>query len=328
MKKFFLFIILLIPFNVIALEFPEINSDKAIIYDLTDAKILYEKNSITKTSIASLTKILTTITALENITDLNTYVTITKEMLQGIYWNASVAGLKVGDKVTYQDLLYAIMLPSGADAAHSIAIALCGSQGAFVTKMNTLAQNIGMANSYFLNVTGLDKEGQYSTAQDVQKLLTYSLQNPEFKKIYTTKEYTLKNGLKVNSTIKMYEAKTNQELTRLLGTKTGTTKNAGLCLSSLINSQNHEILIITLNVPYDSSEPLNIYDTLNLITFLDENYVPALNITEETTIPLTNSKTEKTYPILNLNHQQIIFINGVAILFLILVIPHKAKNKK
>ena len=161
MKKFFLFIILLIPFNVIALEFPEINSDKAIIYDLTDAKILYEKNSITKTSIASLTKILTTITALENITDLNTYVTITKEMLQGIYWNASVAGLKVGDKVTYQDLLYAIMLPSGADAAHSIAIALCGSQGAFVTKMNTLAQNIGMANSYFLNVTGLDKEGQY-----------------------------------------------------------------------------------------------------------------------------------------------------------------------
>ena len=102
MKKILIFIIFLFPLNVYAS--PDIISRNAIIYDLTDDYIVYEKDINTKTSIASLTKILTTITAIENIPDLSALVTITSDMLKGIHWNASVAGLKVG--ICYMHLCY------------------------------------------------------------------------------------------------------------------------------------------------------------------------------------------------------------------------------
>ena len=136
MKKVWLLIILLIPVNCLALEIPNINSKYAIVYDLTSKEIIYEKDSDVKTSIASLTKILTVATALDKIDDLDRQVLITNDMLKDIYWNASVAGLKVGDIVTYQDLIYATILPSGADAAQVLAISLGGSVDNFIKEMN------------------------------------------------------------------------------------------------------------------------------------------------------------------------------------------------
>ena len=204
MKKIIYLFILLLPNIAFALAAPNLNSSKAILYDLTDQKILYQLNPTEQSDIASLTKIMTTITAIENIDNLDEKIKITNEMLNFVRWDASVAGLKVGDIVSYRDLLYASMLPSGADATISIAISTSNDIASYVAKMNELAKKIGLLNTHFTNVTGLDEENHYSTVNDILTLLKYALNNPIFKEIYTTKEYTLSNGLKVKSTINNY----------------------------------------------------------------------------------------------------------------------------
>lgn len=156
MKKIYSLIItllILLPINVFSLDYPSINSKIVEVYDINDDKVLYEVDSNKQTSIASLTKIATTITAIENIKNLDEQVTITKEIMNTVSWDASKAGLKVGDKVTYKDLLYAAMLPSGADATNSIAILSSGSIDNYVVKMNELAKKLKLENTHFVNVT-------------------------------------------------------------------------------------------------------------------------------------------------------------------------------
>lgn len=270
MKKIiFLLIVLLTPIFVKALEFPNVYSKALTLYDLTDNKFIYNVKSNEKMSIASLTKIATTITAILNIKDLNEKVTITDEILNTVRWDASRAGLKSGDVVTYEDLLYASILPSGADATNALAISLFGSIDNMVEAMNELAKDLDMNNTSFVNTTGLDAEGHYSTANDIIKLLKYSLDNKLFKKIYTTKEYTLSNGLVVKSTINKYPIK--DKISVILGSKTGFTLDAGLCMSALFNISGHDILLVSLNADYNINFA-NIEDTINIINFMDNNY--------------------------------------------------------
>lgn len=274
MKKIYLILItllLLIPINVFSLEYPSINSKIVEVYDINDDKVLYEVDSNKQTSIASLTKIATTITAIENIKNLDEQVTITNNILSTVSSDASKAGLKVGDKVTYRDLLYASMLPSGADATNSIAILSSGSIDNFVAKMNELAKKLKLENTHFVNVTGLDKDGHYSSADDVRKLLNYALKNELFRQIYTTKEYTLSNGLKVKSTVNDKYGK-NNDVSKIIGSKTGFTGNAGYCLSSLSNINGHEMLIIVLNADHIGNNYYNVVDTIDLINFMNDNY--------------------------------------------------------
>ena len=139
MKKIIYFIILLIPFPILALTYPTLHYRNAIIYDLTDNNILYNYHSEEETSIASLTKIMTTIVAIESIDNLDETITYTENMDSLVRWDASVAGLKVGKTYTYRDLLYASILPSGADATTALAISISGSIDAYVNKMNALA---------------------------------------------------------------------------------------------------------------------------------------------------------------------------------------------
>ena len=272
MRRYLFFFLTLLPFFVFALEYPSLDSKVVEIYDLNDKKVLYEVGSNNKVSIASLTKIATTITAIENIKDLDKEITINDEMMKSVYYGASVAGLKVGDKVTYRDLLYASMLPSGADATNSIAISSFGSIDGFVNKMNEKVKEIGLSNTHFVNVSGLDAEGHYSTADDVRKLLEYSLKNDTFKKIYTTKSYELINGLKVKSSINYYNSLLKTDTSKILGSKTGFTYNAGYCLSSLSNINGHEVLIIVLKASKQGKDYYNIIDTVKLIDFLNKNY--------------------------------------------------------
>ena len=178
LTKLLLLIYLLIPLSVFSLEYPNVNSKVIEIYDLTDKKVLYEIKSNNQVFMASLTKIATTITAIENIKNLDKKVTITKEILNTVDKIASVAGLKAGDIVTYRDLLYASMLPSGADATNALAILLSGSIDNFVVKMNDLVKRIGLEHTHFVNVTGLDTDNHYSTADDLRKLLEYALKSP------------------------------------------------------------------------------------------------------------------------------------------------------
>lgn len=274
MKKIVLFILCFFTFiiNVFALDDPTLYSKNYCLYDLTDDKMIYEKNIQERTNIASLTKIMTTITAIEKINNLDDYVTITSEMLSNIKYDASLAGLKIGDKLTYKDLLYASILPSGADATQALAYSLSGSINNFVNDMNTLAKKIGMESSNFVNVTGLDIDNHYSTVNDLLKMLQYALKNETFKTIYTTKSYTLSNGLVVDATVKKYNNLMKLDISRIIGSKTGYTNKAGLCISSIFESNNHEFIFISTNAEFIYGNYYNLKDNLNIINFMDKNY--------------------------------------------------------
>lgn len=272
MKKILIILILFIPSIAFALEVPDIHSNKFLIYDLTEDKILQEKGLTDQTSIASLTKIVTTIVAIEKNPDLNKKIVITSIMLSGIPSDASVAGLKVGDNLSIMDLLYASMLPSGADATQVLAFISSGSIKEFVKSMNELAKKIGATNTNFVNVTGYDIDNHYSTLEDLVKIIKYALNNETFKTIFETREYTLSNSKKIYSTIKKYNQNMNLDTSRIIGSKTGYTGNAGICIAATIKSSKHDILIITLGAPYIYGNFYNLKDALTLTEFIDNNY--------------------------------------------------------
>jgi len=284
-SKILVFILLFFTFslNVNALE---ITSNNAILYNLNNDEIIYEKSKEEKIKIASLTKIMTTIVAIENIDDLNKEVIITNEMSKGlIERNAAVYGLQAGDVVTYKDLLYLTMLPSAADATQALAISITGSIDEFVNLMNEKAKSLGLVNTNFTNTHGLDDENNYSTVKDIAIILKYALNNDTFNEIFQTKYYTLSNNQKIRSTLESSSLKYNLDTSYIKGSKTGTTKKAGMCLASIASYNNINYLLVTAktNVNLLSNEPLNIKDSDLIYKYYFENY-NYYNILNENTI--------------------------------------------
>ena len=271
--KIIFLIILCLPINIKAMTLPDLYSTNVILYDTENNEILYEHNGDEVINIASLTKIMTTIVAIENIEDLSETITITNSMLSEVPYDASIAGLKVNDTVSYLDLLYASMLPSGADATTALAHGISGTTDKYIELMNEKAATLGLENTHFANVTGYDKENHYSTPKDVLKILLYSLDNPLFKKIYKSKSHTLTNGLKVKSTLNYYRKNTDYDLSAIIGSKTGFTSKAGLCLSSIIKVVDKELILLTFGakkIVY--TDAFNIDDAVTIINYLNDNF--------------------------------------------------------
>ena len=153
MKKILLTLIILFSFiNVSALE---ISSENYALYNLNNNEIVLEKNKDEFTQIASLTKIMTTIVAIENIENFDETITMTSEMFKGLYeQNAYQIGLRVGEKVTYNDLLYGTLIASGADATRGLTISIAGSEEAYVELMNKKAKELKLKNTIFKNPVG------------------------------------------------------------------------------------------------------------------------------------------------------------------------------
>lgn len=322
MKKLILVLIYFLPIAVHALDISNLNSEAVIVYDVNRNEIIFEQNSREEESIASLTKIMTVITAIENIEKIDDTVMITSEMLAGIYWNASVAGLKVGDAVTYRDLLYAAILPSGADATQVLAYAVSGSVDIFVAKMNELAKKIGVENTHYVNTTGLDQDGAYSTAYDQMLILDYALQNSMFKEVYTTKEYTLTNGLKVEASVRKYNQVLNLDTSKIIGSKTGNTDLAGLCMSALFYHEDHEMILITLGAERIDDLPYNLIDTLTIIDAVNQNYeIPVNDVITTESVFLEKEEIE-TFNI----PYEVVFVL-VIVLFLGLTLLCRRKKK-
>lgn len=270
--KFCLILFVFVPFIVNGLENPNLYSEYYAIYDLTDDKMLSSLNADVETEVASLTKIMTVMIAIENVEDLDETVTITNSILNTVSWDASVAGLEAGDVVTYRDLLYAAMLPSGADATNALAILISGSISDYVDLMNDKAEALGLNNTHYVNVTGLDETGHYSTASDVIDLLKHSLQNELFKEIFTTKNYTLTNGLEISASVNFYNKIMGLDTSLILGSKTGFTDGAGYCISIYFESNGHEFIAVTLNAPRVLDNYYNVVDALSVIDYVDDNY--------------------------------------------------------
>ena len=270
-KLLLLLLLLLIPFNIYALDYPKLYSDKVEVYDITDNKELYEYNSNDKTSIASITKILTVYTAIKHSNNLNEKVTITKNMLKDIPKDLYVEGLKPGDTLTEKDLMYIAITSSGADACFALAIHEAGSTSKFVSWMNKEAKEIGMTNSHFENVHGLDQNNHYSTAKDINKLILKAIQNEQFKEVFSSKGYTTTNKMIIKSRY-VNNLSNNVNKSNITGGKTGYTNKAGVCFAGTFISDKHEFIIVLLNAPYEYGKNYNIKDFSNLVKFIDDNY--------------------------------------------------------
>lgn len=263
-----LFIFFACSCNVWAQDF-DITSKNVILYNMNDNEVIYEKNSNEKVEIASLTKIMTAIVAIEKSDDLNKQVVIDNRTLKGIEDYAQ-AGFKVGDKVSIMDLLYGVLLPSGADAVNAIAINAFGGKAKFVSLMNEEAKKIGLKDTKFDNPIGMDSKNNYSTASDLGKLLSYALKNDTFKKVYTTKRYKIDSlNLNLKSTLLTYGKTMNVD--NIKGAKSGFTDGAGLCLASIANYSDVNYMLVVLGAsPTVKSNAVR--DSLEIYNYYDKNY--------------------------------------------------------
>ena len=240
-------------------------TDSAYEYILMDAntgRVLAGKNYNTRALIASITKIMTCILAIEsNKLDKTLTVTdiIKKSYGSGIY-------IEEGEEITLRDLLYGLMLRSGNDAALMTAEYVGGDVETFVSLMNQKAKEIGMSKTTFVNPSGLDNSdsGNYSTAYDMALLTKYAMKNKEYRKIVKTKSYTVKTNKKT------YIWKNKNKLLNeeyITGGKTGYTEKAKRTLVSSASSDNMNLIVVTIR----DSDDWNTHKTLYQYAF--NNYI-------------------------------------------------------
>lgn len=171
---------------------PEVNANFAILIDADAGLVVAEKNGSAKMYPASMTKVMTLLVACEHITDLNEKLEITQDIVDYVKKEgASNCGFKAGEQVTMLDLLYGLILPSGADAALALVRRIAGSEEQFVALMNQKAQQLGIsATTHFTNCTGLYNDNHYSTAEDMAIIMRAASQNSVAATILTTRSYT------------------------------------------------------------------------------------------------------------------------------------------
>ena len=243
---------------------PVIYSKSAVIYDRGSKTILYGKNEHERLPMASTTKIMTAIILVENVSDLSKEIEVVKEaaMVGG-----SSLELKTGDKITYEGLLYGLLLCSGNDAAAQIAISMAGSIEEFADLMNAKAYSLGLKDTHFITPHGLDEEGHYTTAYELAVIADYALNMQKIAEVVSTKNYTIAvNGYPRALT------NTNELLDYLEGVngvKTGFTHNAGRCLVTSAIRDNFNIITVVLGA---DTKKIRTRDSINLIEYVYKNY--------------------------------------------------------
>lgn len=226
------------------------------VMDRENKTMEYEKNPYKKAYPASLTKIMTTIVALENIEDQSDIVPVDIEVYRAmIAKNSSMAGFYGKEQVSFRDLLYGTMLPSGGEAANSLAIHVGGSVDNFVNMMNNKAVELGLENTHFTSPEGFHHEEQYTTAYDMAILLDYALENEIFREIFTSESYITRetsdhpNGIFLESTVLSRLNGIYQEGFEIIGGKSGTTYEAGQCWATLGIKDGQEYIAIVMGTP-------------------------------------------------------------------------------
>lgn len=255
MKKIFVVIVgilFIIPVKINAIS---TSATSSILMDIDSHRILYSNNIHKQRSVASISKIMTAILAIESGKLNNTVIindSIKKAYGSGIY-------IKVGEKLTLRDLVYGLMLRSGNDAALAIANYVSKNTDSFVKLMNDKAKDIGMKNTEFNNPSGLDEEkGNYSTAYDMALLMSYAYQNKEFRVITKTKKYSLKTNM--NTYIWHNKNKLLNSYKYTTGGKTGYTKIAKRTLVTTASKNNLNLVVVTLNDGNDWNDHKNLFE--------------------------------------------------------------------
>ena len=271
MKKVLVILLLfLIPLNVFCKEDTFDTAKSSIVMDLDSGRVLYENNADEERLIASITKIMTCIIAIEQ-GDLDSDVEAGDEILK--MYGTSIY-LELNEKMKLIDLLYGLMLRSGNDASVVIAKEVAGSEEEFVKMMNEKAKEIGMTNTTFSNPHGLDEETKnYSTARDMAKLSRYAYKNKTYRKIIGTEEYQVKTDNK--SYLWYNRMKLLGDYKYCTGGKNGYTPSAGKTLVTTHKKGNLKITVVTLydNDEYNNHERLAEYafDNYSNYDIVDKN---------------------------------------------------------
>lgn len=245
---------------------PEVLSRHAVIYDRASKTVIWGKDEMTETPMASTTKIMTAIVMCEELGEERMQETV-EVCKEAAYTNGSSMGIKTGDKVTYHDLLYGLMLPSGNDAAVQIAISIAGSVENFAELMNEKAKELGLEHTHFVTPHGLDRESHYTTAKELAIITDCALSNPMIAKVVSTESYTV--------TINGYPKTLNNSnellgyLNGVTGVKTGYTSGAGRCLVTSSNRDGFEIITVVLG---SDTKKIRTKDSIRLIEYAYKNY--------------------------------------------------------
>lgn len=227
----------------------ETSAASAALIEQSSGRVLYEQNAGQERLIASITKIMTAITALEHGDKTREYTVTAQDMAEG-----SSMYLKPGDVLRLEELLYGLMLASGNDAALAVAHCVSGSVEAFVELMNETARHLGLIHTHFVNPNGLDAEGHYSSAGDMAALAAYALQNQDFRRIVSTASITIGDRYLANHNklLRMCEG--------CIGVKTGYTKAAGRTLVSAAVRDGMTLVCATLNDGNDWNDHMALLD--------------------------------------------------------------------
>ena len=219
------------------------SAKSCVVLESSSKRVLFEKCKDKRLPMASTTKIMTAITAIENCDDLDKKFVVSQKAV-GVPGTSLY--MREGDVYSVRDLLYALMLISGNDASVAIAEHIAGSASEFVTKMNDLAREIGVKNTHFANTHGLDADGHYTTAYDLAVITSYALKNQTFREIVSTKNKKITNGDYENRYLKN-KNKLLFTLDGCIGVKTGYTDEAGRCLVSAIERNGMTLICVVLN---------------------------------------------------------------------------------
>ena len=252
----------------------KIHSSNVGVYNIEEMSLIYGKNIDERISIASITKVMTAIVAVENVEDVYDSVKVDyNKISKWLYEDLSIAGIYDGQELTYYDLIATMLIPSGADSAIFIASSIFKNYNEFINKMNEKASELGMNSTHFSNPVGYDDENNYSTIEDVAIMMKYALENNTLKDILTMKKYTTSdNKLTVYSTLDSLAIKYGVQIDKIIGGKTGTTQNAGRCLASFSDDEGVPLLVIVVGSPLYSNMPYNLIDTEYLYNIIQKEY--------------------------------------------------------
>lgn len=255
----------------------DISARSAVLIEANSGRVIWGKSENTRLPMASTTKIMTTIIALES-GDLDTEFTVDSA---AVHTEGSSMGLREGDIVSLRDLCIGMLLPSGNDAANSAAVRLGGDIPTFAGMMNSKAAELGLSDTHFVTPSGLHDPEHYSTAYDMSRLAAYALKDPDFAAICGEQTIKLSFG---DPPYDRWLTNTNKLLGQYggcIGVKTGFTDEAGRCLVSAAERDGVRLVCVTLNAPDDWNDHAKLYDHGFSRTILREyteniEYFPAL----------------------------------------------------
>lgn len=250
-------------------NFPVLTAQGVYAFDLDSGVVLYEKNSSENLYPASTTKMVTALVALDDY-GLNKVLTVGPINVEG-----SKMGLLWGEKMTVENLLYGLLVHSANDAAEVLASDYPGGRAAFVEKMNEKAQELHAQNTHFVNPSGLDQDGQTTTAKDLARIANYAMGVKEFAKIVGTESY-----VSTDVTGKFKHSFTNRNellgnVDGVLGVKTGWTDEARENLVTYVNREGKRVVIVTLGSQDRFGETKELIDWIySNYEWKDVNYLP------------------------------------------------------